>query len=167
MIKDRRAYYRINLHPLFAPIYDALCKELTAEWQPYFGMRTFAEQDALFAQGRTKPGGIVTQARGGESPHEYGCATDWTIWTPGGTPIWMTKEDPRWKIFVDAVTKVGLRPGSEFGDIDHCELKISCSWPRILEVYETCAGDSAIVTAAIKEAMVVGPWTLPLQGTVK
>jgi peptidoglycan L-alanyl-D-glutamate endopeptidase CwlK len=40
------------------------------------GLRTFAEQDALFAQGRTKPGRIVTNARGGESNHNYGLAVD-------------------------------------------------------------------------------------------
>lgn len=40
------------------------------------GLRTFAEQDALFAQGRTKPGPIVTRARGGQSNHNYGLACD-------------------------------------------------------------------------------------------
>ena len=40
------------------------------------GLRTFAEQDELYAQGRTKPGQIVTQARGGESNHNYGLAAD-------------------------------------------------------------------------------------------
>lgn len=36
------------------------------------GFRTFAEQDELYAQGRTKPGSIVTNARGGFSNHNYG-----------------------------------------------------------------------------------------------
>ena len=40
------------------------------------GLRTFAEQDALFAQGRTKPGPVVTNARGGQSNHNYGLAVD-------------------------------------------------------------------------------------------
>lgn len=40
------------------------------------GLRTFAEQDALFAQGRTKPGPVVTKARGGQSNHNYGLAVD-------------------------------------------------------------------------------------------
>jgi hypothetical protein len=38
--------------------------------------RSFAEQDALFAQGRTQPGNIVTNARGGESIHNFGLAFD-------------------------------------------------------------------------------------------
>jgi peptidoglycan L-alanyl-D-glutamate endopeptidase CwlK len=40
------------------------------------GLRTFAEQDALFAQGRTQPGDIVTKARGGFSNHNFGIAFD-------------------------------------------------------------------------------------------
>jgi peptidoglycan L-alanyl-D-glutamate endopeptidase CwlK len=43
------------------------------------GLRTIAEQDALYAQGRTKPGKIVTNARGGSSYHNYGLAIDFAI----------------------------------------------------------------------------------------
>lgn len=43
------------------------------------GLRTIAEQDALFAQGRTKPGQIVTKARGGSSYHNYGLAIDFAL----------------------------------------------------------------------------------------
>ena len=39
-------------------------------------LRTFAEQDALFSQGRTKPGKKVTNARAGRSYHNYGLAID-------------------------------------------------------------------------------------------
>lgn len=48
-----------------------------------YTLRTFSEQDALFAQGRTrlfdnsgKRLGVVTQARGGQSFHNYGLAFD-------------------------------------------------------------------------------------------
>jgi len=40
------------------------------------GMRTYAEQDALYAQGRTAPGPKVTNARGGYSNHNFGIAFD-------------------------------------------------------------------------------------------
>lgn len=40
------------------------------------GLRTFAEQDALYAQGRTADGHIVTNARGGYSNHNFGIAFD-------------------------------------------------------------------------------------------
>jgi len=40
------------------------------------GLRTWEEQDALYAKGRTKPGEKVTKARGGESWHNFGLAVD-------------------------------------------------------------------------------------------
>jgi hypothetical protein len=40
------------------------------------GLRTFEEQNALFNQGRTGKGPIVTNARGGMSYHNYGLAID-------------------------------------------------------------------------------------------
>lgn len=40
------------------------------------GLRTAAEQDALYAQGRSAPGHIVTNARAGYSMHNYGLAVD-------------------------------------------------------------------------------------------
>lgn len=149
---DRRAHFREGLSPLYLPFYDALCVRLAPEWAPYSGARTFKAQDLLYAQGRTAPGGIVTNARAGESGHCYGCAGDWTIWTPGGVPIWMKKEDPRWQVYIDAVTEVGLRPGAEWGDVDHNELRIAHSWVKIHEVYlETGRMEDAI--AAIKDSM--------------
>jgi peptidoglycan L-alanyl-D-glutamate endopeptidase CwlK len=39
-------------------------------------LRTYAEQDALYAQGRTRPGRRVTNARGGWSNHNFGIAFD-------------------------------------------------------------------------------------------
>lgn len=40
------------------------------------GNRTWAEQDALYAQGRSVEGSIVTNARGGSSNHNFGIAGD-------------------------------------------------------------------------------------------
>lgn len=40
------------------------------------GSRTYAAQDALYAQGRTLPGHIVTNAPGGYSNHNFGIAWD-------------------------------------------------------------------------------------------
>lgn len=39
-------------------------------------VRTWAEQDEKYAQGRTKPGAIVTFAKGGDSVHNYALAVD-------------------------------------------------------------------------------------------
>lgn len=43
------------------------------------GNRTWKEQDALYAQGRTSPGSIVTRARGGQSDHNFGIAGDFGV----------------------------------------------------------------------------------------
>ncbi len=43
------------------------------------GLRTIAEQDALYAKGRSKPGPKVTNSRGGQSYHNYGLAIDFAV----------------------------------------------------------------------------------------
>lgn len=47
------------------------------------GTRTYAEQDAIYAQGRTKPGPIRTKAKGGESRHNFGLAIDLGLFAGG------------------------------------------------------------------------------------
>jgi peptidoglycan L-alanyl-D-glutamate endopeptidase CwlK len=47
------------------------------------GNRTYAEQNAIYAQGRTKPGDIVTDARGGRSNHNFAIAWDIGIFVGG------------------------------------------------------------------------------------
>ncbi len=48
------------------------------------GTRTYEEQDLLYAQGRTKPGKVVTNAKGGYSNHNFGIAFDIGIFTNDG-----------------------------------------------------------------------------------
>lgn len=47
------------------------------------GTRTYAEQNLLYAQGRTRPGRKVTNARGGSSNHNFGIAWDIGIFVEG------------------------------------------------------------------------------------
>lgn len=47
------------------------------------GLRSWAAQAALYAQGRTKPGRIVTKARPGSSWHNYGLAIDLGLFRNG------------------------------------------------------------------------------------
>ena len=142
-LAERRPKFRAGLSALYLPFYDKLCAEMGPYWQPFYGLRTFAEQDALYAQGRSVPGSIVTNAKGGESPHNYGCASDWTLWDVSGNPIWMTAKDDRWKTYIDAIAKVGLYSGSLFTDVDfpHNELHIQVSWPKVLTAVQ--AGTNA------------------------
>lgn len=71
-----------NLHPKLREdalqVYTAIDKRLTgrAKCRFSFTLRTFAEQKALYEQGRTTPGRIVTNAKAGQSLHNYGLAID-------------------------------------------------------------------------------------------
>jgi hypothetical protein len=68
-----------QLHPALASAVHAVIADLADRGtvvEVVQGLRTFEEQDELFAKGRTKPGSIVTQARGGQSNHNYGLAAD-------------------------------------------------------------------------------------------
>lgn len=56
-------------------------------------LRTIAEQDALYAQGRTKPGKIVTWAKGGKSYHNYGLAIDICLIIDGKEASWDITKD--------------------------------------------------------------------------
>jgi peptidoglycan L-alanyl-D-glutamate endopeptidase CwlK len=49
------------------------------------GYRSIAEQNRLYAQGRTLPGPIVTNARGGQSIHNRGIAVDLFQYSQDGT----------------------------------------------------------------------------------
>lgn len=46
-------------------------------------------QNALYAQGRTKPGKIVTNAKAGDSWHNWRCAVDF-VPLRNGKPVWGT-----------------------------------------------------------------------------
>ena len=48
------------------------------------GLRTWAEQSALYAKGRTAPGKIVTKAPPGHSMHNYGLALDLAVFSKDG-----------------------------------------------------------------------------------
>lgn len=76
-------------------------------------LRTFEEQDALFAQGRTKPGKIVTNARSGASNHNYGTAFDVTLFN-GSQPVW---NSPLYKALGAIGEEIGLEWGGNWKSI--------------------------------------------------
>ena len=49
-----------------------------------------ADQNALYAQGRTKPGAIITRAKAGDSLHQYRVAYD-AVPLRNGKPVWGIK----------------------------------------------------------------------------
>lgn len=91
------------------------------------GLRTAAEQNALYAQGRTTPGHQVTHARAGYSMHNYGLAVDVVPYLSGeaGALNWRANTD-QFRQMVDAMKAQGLEWGGDWkgslGDFDHFQL---------------------------------------------
>jgi peptidoglycan L-alanyl-D-glutamate endopeptidase CwlK len=112
-----------------------------------YTLRTFAEQDALYAQGRTrlfdgkgKRLGIVTKAKGGQSIHNYGFAVDIVLIIDGKTASWDIKKDwdkdgvADWDECVKVFAKYGWNWGgnwSTFKDMPHFD-KIGFNNWRVL-----------------------------------
>jgi peptidoglycan L-alanyl-D-glutamate endopeptidase CwlK len=70
--------------------------------------RDNASQNALYAQGRTTPGKIVTNAKAGQSWHNYRCAVD-VVPVVAGKPRWDVK-DAVWQ----EVGRLGKAAGLEW-----------------------------------------------------
>lgn len=88
------------------------------------GYRSKEAQDALYAQGRTAPGSIVTNAKGGFSNHNYGVAVDLAMYTnDGANVIWTV--DNNFRKIVTAMKMYGFKWGGDwksFKDNPHFEL---------------------------------------------
>lgn len=89
------------------------------------GLRTYEEQNELYAQGRTKPGEIVTNAQGGQSNHNFGIAFDIGVFD-GSKYL---KESPKYK----AVGALGIDLGLEWGGnwktiVDEPHFQLRPSW---------------------------------------
>lgn len=86
------------------------------------GNRTYAEQDLIFAQGRTRGGVRVTNARGGQSNHNFGLAFDIGIFS-GGAYI---EESPLYAKVGALGKSIGLSWGGDWhsgADEPHFELR--------------------------------------------
>jgi peptidoglycan L-alanyl-D-glutamate endopeptidase CwlK len=93
--KERISKLHPSVRAEVTKIIEQIDKALTgrAKVRVSQGLRTFKEQDDLFAIGRTKPGKKVTQAKGGQSIHNYGFAVDIVLIIDGKTASWDTFAD--------------------------------------------------------------------------
>ena len=84
-------------------------------------LRTWEEQDKLYAQGRTAPGPIVTNAKGGQSYHNFGLAFDVVVLDSIGKADWDTGH-PGWAQAAQLGKSAGLEWGGDwtkFKDLPH------------------------------------------------
>ena len=94
--------------------------------------RSAKDQDALYAQGRSTDGNVVTNARGGESYHNYGLAIDFALAAPEGEQlIWDMDYDGNgnsksdWKEVVEIAKNLGFEWGGDwakFKDYPHLQM---------------------------------------------
>jgi peptidoglycan L-alanyl-D-glutamate endopeptidase CwlK len=88
-----------TLEPTTAKLVRELLRRLQSEglnFKVTSGTRTWAEQTKLYAQGRTTAGPKVTNAKAGQSWHNFGAAADLTLFDKSGKrPKWDGKEYDR------------------------------------------------------------------------
>ena len=115
------------------------------------GLRTKEEQDALYAQGRTTEGKIVTNAKFGQSFHCFGLAIDFALMydLDGNgtyeTLSWDTEKDldkdgiKDWQEVVVSFKSKGWAWGGDFKSIQddpHLEKTFGYGWRDLLNLYK-------------------------------
>ena len=117
-VSDKASAERIKLlHPRMRPLAVRLLQEAKRQGinlRITAGLRTAAEQEALYQQGRTKPGAKVTNARPWQSYHNYGLAIDVVPLNQFNQPDW---NSTKWKQIGAIGKAVGLRWGGDFKSI--------------------------------------------------
>ena len=138
-VDDRSEKNIATLLPQVRPIARALVQKAAANGitvKVISALRTFAEQDALFAQGRTAPGNKVTNARGGFSNHNFGIAFDVGVFE-GNRYL---RDSPKYK----AVGVLGMDLGLEWGGnwktiVDQPHFQLRPTWAADLTEKELLA----------------------------
>ena len=104
-----------DLHPIFrvkAQQWLAKCRAEFLDPLVYCTLRTFAEQEWLYGQGRTRPGRIVTYAKPGQSAHNYGLALDF-VPLLNGKPDWRAGSDEYVRC-VEIAESLGMESASKW-----------------------------------------------------
>lgn len=119
---------KINtLEPDFKPIIEELIAKVNdatdLTWGISDGRRTMAQQAAIYAQGRTSPGKVVSNAPPGSSAHNFGLAVD--LWPMKGNGFDWGTHDILFKTMADIAVSLGLTAGYYFHtihDAPHVEM---------------------------------------------
>ena len=138
-----------KLHPLVKNLFEVFIDEcerqLGITLRVVQGLRTFAEQDALYAIGRTKlkdeKGNklkIVTKAKGGYSYHNYGLAID-VVPLIDGVPQWSYD----YSKLATIADKYGIESGSRwrFKDKPHFQIIDGYTVQQLLDKHDASEVD--------------------------
>lgn len=106
------------------------------------GTRSYAEQDALYEQGRSKPGKRVTNARGGYSNHNFGIAVDIGIFDLSKTGAAQYDSVPD-KTYRELAKECGLPAGCLWGG----------NWQSMPDAPHYQLAKWGSTTAAVREAI--------------
>ncbi len=110
--------------------------------------RTYVQQDALYAKGRTASGSVVTNARGGQSNHNFALAVDvFPLWEDGKLHMDVKSDQKNIKI-LKKIAPIGKGIGLEWGgdwksiiDNPHFQLKTGKTMAQLRELTESAGGD--------------------------
>lgn len=115
-----------DLHAALSPLAREVVRRAEAAGMPLTvicTLRTMEEQAALYAQGRTQPGSIVTYARPGYSFHNFGLAFDvvptelLALRNWGETPEYRAHAAALWDELGSIGIDVGLTWGGDFAKL--------------------------------------------------
>jgi peptidoglycan L-alanyl-D-glutamate endopeptidase CwlK len=107
-----------TVHPLLARKIRQMADILLSDRPPVVlrvtqALRTWQDQEALYAQGRNGTGEVVTNAEPGHSYHQFGLAVDVVPLLLNGQPDW-NKKHPVWQRIIDVGRSLGLTEGAQF-----------------------------------------------------
>ena len=87
------------------------------QWAISDARRTMAQQRDIYAQGRTKPGKVVSNAKPGQSAHNFSLAVDlWPLKADGKNFDWGASQ-ALFKVMADIAVEMGLTSGFYFKSI--------------------------------------------------
>jgi peptidoglycan L-alanyl-D-glutamate endopeptidase CwlK len=160
-------FKKIDTSKLYPPLLIKLeqlienCSKRGVDYYAVSGFRDWEEQDKLYAQGRNKKGKVidksqvVTNAKGGESNHNYSVAADWCADSDktryGLQPNWNTES---YRILAEEAQHLGLEAGFfwKFKDAPHIQLNLAkngLSFQDLRNAYTTDSGGMSAVWALL------------------
>ncbi len=128
-----------GLHPVIrmkaTNLINQVESELGTQLRISQGRRTIEEQNALYAQGRTTPGKIVTKARGGSSYHNFGLAFD---------IVGIEGKSINYNLDYSTISTIGKEMGLQWGgdfksiiDKPHFQMTFGRSTKYLLQLYNS------------------------------